>query len=510
MDNLLRVTAGALGCLIVVAFQLQFLPFFSPLFVDNRTVWPIVYFGCWTAAIITTALLLIFQKPIMLRTLPVLVVCALSAALTFIHPIGPVAKNFLVATGFVACGTVLTLASSPLALLRFSAAATVLNAIICLLDIFFAYGFSNTMGRAAGLSINANAAAALLLLGAASASWAVPHRWRTAFLLITGAAILVTQARSILFAAMIIGGLVAANLIWTRHKNAARRRSLQWIGNSALGLGLIVWIAVAVFSNDRALFSAKIYLGQIGTSLATLEKARNSIAQDVRSKTATTESTARADNQPNAAEPSSATSNSAAKPGTDDVVEEITRRMANDIDINSISARGLLLERAFLSYRKGPMLGQGLDAAHALAPHNMFLLFAVAFGDIGWFVPLAFLALTAWWARGIQQMPLLLATTAVMMTSHDLLSPSLLAPIVFGVAGLIWQRHPLNDAMHTLPALPYIVLAVPPLFALGSLFALSAATFPAVPQLLLFLVFCTTALWSACVWRAQKADVSSL
>src|SRR4051812_5756258 len=344
MDKVLRVTAGALGCLIVVAFQLQFLPFFSGLFIDNRTVWPILYFGCWTAAIITTTLVLIFHKPIMLRTLPVLVVCALSAALTFIHPIGPVAKNFLVAMGFMVCGTVLTIASSPLALLRFSAAATVLNAIICLLDVFFPNGFSNAVGRAAGLSINANDAAALLLLGAASATWAVPHRWRAAFLLITGAAMVVTQARSMLFAAIVIGGFVAANLIWTRHKNAARRPSLQWIGNSALGLGLIVWIAVVVFTNDRVLLYGKKYFEQIGTSLATLEKARNSIAQDVRPKTATTESTARADDRPNAAEPSSATANPAAKPVTNDVVEGITRWMADDIDINSISTRGLLLE----------------------------------------------------------------------------------------------------------------------------------------------------------------------
>src|SRR5215216_6225878 len=114
MVKLLRVTAGALGCLFVVAYQLQLLPYFSRLFVNDRTLWPIIFYGCWTLVIITTLLLLILQRPILLRTLPVLTVCAFSAALTPLHPIDPIAKNFLVAVTFVACGSVLAVASAPL------------------------------------------------------------------------------------------------------------------------------------------------------------------------------------------------------------------------------------------------------------------------------------------------------------------------------------------------------------------------------------------------------------
>jgi O-Antigen ligase len=495
MVDLLRVTAGALGCLFIVAFQLQLLPFFSRLFVDDRTLWPIIYYGCWAVATATTALLLILQRSILLRTLPLLVVCALSAAVTFIHPIDLVAKNLLVGIIFVACAGVLAVASAPLALLRFSAAATILCAIVCLIDIFFTSGFTNSLGRAAGLSINPNVAGAGLFLGAASSFWAVPHRLRTAFLLITGAAILVTQSRSTLLAAAAVCGVVAADLIWTRFKGSAPRQPLQWISTSLLTLGLIVWIAAAMFTNRFFFVTAKISVSQIATALSGLE-------------TAPTESATR----PNTtAQPG--TSTSAAKSGplvrgnvqgnlrSEETIKAIAQQIETEGSANTITARELLMERAFLSYKQGPLMGQGLAVAYELHPHNMFLLFAVAFGPVGWLVPLAFLALTAWWARSIQQLPLFLATFMVMMTSHDVLfTPGLLAPIVFGIAGLNWLRYPLDGAAYSLPALPYAALAAALMFAVGSIFTAFTTIFTYVPPLLPILVFCAFALWSACIW----------
>ena len=76
--------------------------------------------------------------------------------------------------------------------------------MICLLDILFAHGFTNTVGRAAGLSVNANIAAAGLLLGAASSYWTVPQRLRSSFVLIVGAAVFVTLSRSTWLAAVLI------------------------------------------------------------------------------------------------------------------------------------------------------------------------------------------------------------------------------------------------------------------------------------------------------------------
>ncbi len=281
MVKTLRLIAAVLGSLFVVAFQLQLLPFFSPIFINNRPFWPIIYYGSGSLAAGLTLIILATEKTILHRSLPVLVVCAVAAGLILLHPIDNISKNFLVATVFVACAFVLAIASAPFALLRLSASATVLTAIICLLDILFTHGFTNTAGRAAGLSINANVAAAGLLLGAASSYWAVPQRWRGPFLLIVGAAIFVTLSRSTLIAAVVICTGVAADAIWTRVKSPGSSPRLGWFRSGVLAFGLAGWIVAALFSNDRFFVAATLAYQQIGSALATFEEARRSIASAV-------------------------------------------------------------------------------------------------------------------------------------------------------------------------------------------------------------------------------------
>jgi hypothetical protein len=111
------------------------------------------------------------------------------------------------------------------------------------------------------------------------------------------------------------------------------------------------------------------------------------------------------------------------------MIEELSRRAENEGRINSISARGLLMERAWIAYRDGPLFGIGIGLAHAFRPHNSFLLFALAFGPVGWLIPLGFIAL----AR--KNVPLVLATFAAAMVSHDIfLQPALLFPLALGAA----------------------------------------------------------------------------
>lgn len=525
MVKLLRVTAGALACLFVVAYQLQLLPFLQRLFVDERTFWPVLYYGCWTLVIVNTLLLLVLQRQLLTRTFPVLIVCALSAALATIHPLETVSKNFLLCMIFVASGTVLAIASAPLALLRFSAAATVLSAVLCLLDILFSHGFTNTVGRAAGLSINANVAAAALLLGASSSFWAVPSRLRMPFLLTVGAAILVTLSRSALLAALLISGVVVVDLTWARLKGAGPHRLPQRASAGITTLVLVAWISLALFTNDRFSVAATSSFQQIGSSVSALEEARQSAVKAVQAKLAgpTVMETANTTAAATPAAPEQADQAPAVKPlpstskpsptlreqvaanfKTEEMIRAIERRAENEGDINSISARGLLMERAFLSYQTGPPEGRGLGAAHALQPHNTFMTFAIAFGHFGWFIPMAIAALTIWWARSIQELPLFLATCAVMMISHDLMfAPGLLSPIVLGIAGLNARRYGAGDDLQSLPAMPYVAVAAPLMFAIGAILLASvdANASSSLPRLLLLLSFCAVALWSFGIWR---------
>ncbi|MDB5576452.1 MAG: hypothetical protein JWR80_1628 [Bradyrhizobium sp.] len=560
--RILLPTAAALGSLFVVAFQLQLVPFFAHLFVEDRLLWPIVFYGIWAFVIGVTLVLLFLQDSVRRQSLPVLAVCASAMLLTLIHPIDGVAKNFFVAVTFVACISVLATASTPFALLRFSATATLLSAVICLLDILFSHGFTNTVGRAAGLSINANVAAAGLLLGAASSFWTVPQRWRSPFLLIVGAAIFVTLSRSTLLAAILICAGIAADLLWNRMRSPQPHSRIRWLASGATVLALAGWIAVALVSNDRFSVAARSSFLQIGAVQTQFAEAREAIANSIRaqtppspvdavprrepgppskttplstttspsktapSKTATT-SPSDAPRQSAPASPSSGPVPQSSRPApspdatprptpqpsgddnerklkTEEIIREITRRAEHEGDINSISARGLLMERAWLSYRSGPFFGRGLATAHALQPHNTFLLFAVAFGDFGWFVPLAFLGLTAYSVRSVQQLPLCLATFTVMMTSHDLpFTFGLLAPYILGIVGLNARLHGIQDKPGAVPAIRYAAAAAPFLFVIGAVATrgVGPSSIAGAPRLLVYFVFCVIALWAAVIWR---------
>jgi hypothetical protein len=502
MAKTVRLTAATLASLFVVAFQLQLLPFFLPLFIDDRIFWPVVYYGCGSFTAVITLAILATQRSILRQSVPILAVCAFAIGLTLTHPLDGISKNLIVAMIFVACATVLAIASAPFALLRFSASATVLSAIICLLDILFRNGFTNSVGRAAGLSINANVAAAGLLLGAASSYWTIPPCFRGPFVLIVGAAIFVTLSKSTQLAAIAICAGVGADLIWTRVRSPGAHLRIRWVRSGVLVLGLAGWIVAALFSNDRFSVAATDSFQGIGTALKAFREARQSINSAIESRAPPPRSSTPA-GAPSARSSTPVDDAAQRKSESDDRIKEIGIRAETEGDINSISARGLLMERAFLSYQNGPFLGQGLAAAHALQPHNTFLLFAVAFGDIGWIVPLAFLGLTACWARSIRQMPLFLATFVVMATSHDiLLTPGLLAPIVLGIAALNSRRYGAGDPPYLFSAMSYSALTAPILFALGGAFiagvGISRAQAP--PALLLLLVFIAITLWSGGVW----------
>lgn len=546
--KVLLPTATAIGSLFVVAFQLQLVPFFAHLFVEDRSFWPVVFYGIWAFVIGATLVLLVLQGPARRQSLPVLAVCASAMLLTLIHPSDGVAKNFFIAVTFVACVSVLAIASAPFALLRFSATATLLSAVICLLDILFSHGFTNTVGRAAGLSINANVAAAGLLLGAASSFWTVPQRWRSPFLLIVGTAIFVTLSRSTLLAAILIGSGVAADLVWRRIRSPGPHSSIRWASSGALMLALAGWIGVALVSNDRFSVAARSSFFQIGALPTAFADAREAIANSVRAQSNSPpgsvprrESTplpkttpqSRTSPQPEALRPSAQTSgpdpqssrpapqanatprptpsppsdDDARKSRTDEIIREITRRAEHEGDINSISARGLLMERAWLSYRNGPFFGRGLAAAHELQPHNTFLLFAVAFGDLGWIVPLAFLGLTAYSVRRVQQLPLAIATFTVMMTSHDLpFTFGLLTPFILGIVGLNAQRYHVQDEADAVPSIRYAAAAAPFLFFIGAIATrgVGPSSIAGAPRLLVYFVFCVIALWAAVIWRWHK------
>src|SRR5262249_14450743 len=141
-----------------------------------------------------------------------------------------------------------------------------------------------------------------------------------------------------------------------------RRRSIPGlVGSAVLALALVTYLGVAWSQNYRfALATSSAFRS---FSMAELKKAWM-LSTD-----------AAATNW----EPSGG---QIGKSGSDKGIlnEEIRWYVGDD----SISARVLFTKQAWLAYRGGPAFGVGLDRAHAYAPHNSFLLFALAFGPVGW------------------------------------------------------------------------------------------------------------------------------
>jgi O-Antigen ligase len=443
----IRVAAATLSAMAIVAFQSEFLPFFQPLFVSDRVFWPAVYYGYWILTVCVTIAVLVADPAVRRQSFPILIVCLLTAALTFLHPFDWVAKNLVVAMMLLICITVLILGSTPSLLLKLSATVTALTAVICCLDILFADGLTNTAGRAAGLAINPNDAATGLFLAAAATYRAVPKRLQNPFLLLVGGAIFFTLSRSTLLAAVILVSGVGALSVWQTIRNGGRPRFGRAFSGLSIffAVGLLIWCVAALFNNDRFAVAATDSFDGIRTAIEALERAGRSVRTAVQAPSG----------------PQSQTQSGRSE------AEIVAIGKASEQERNSVSARGLFMWRAFITYASGPFFGSGLAVAHEIAPHNTFLMFAVAFGHPGWLVPFALIGLTFYRVRDINQLPLGLATTAVMMISHDILFPSLIVPIAVGIAGNISKHSTAKVCRYSFAAIRCVVLSASIFFIVG-------------------------------------------
>lgn len=431
----LKKAATAASAALIILYQTGAFQFFSPLALD-LPAWPYIYYGAWTYAAGLTVAVFVTQPEVRRAVLPAMVVCAFCVGATLAHPLDSIAKNLIVATIFFVCLSVL--ASGSKALLRLSAAATAIGAVICLADVMFRLGLTTTAGRGANFFQGPNVTAAGLIVGAAASWWIVPLRWRGYFLLLVAAGLFVTLSKSALLAAAAIFALITI-----RHYRSFAH--FNWAPHVAVACLLIAWIAIALNVNQRFAVATRAAFGGLENSVSALTNARKAISSSVQSRLATqssptsavTKSLEKTKSQQTSKSQETAKSQAQAMAAVR--IEEIGKRTEKEGDVNSISARGLLMERAWLAYQQAPILGMGFAKAHALQPHNSFLFAALALGVLGWFIPLAFIGLTILpvRSRGLLYAALPLATFTVMMTSHDIfLSPGLLAPIALGLAPL--------------------------------------------------------------------------
>ncbi|RWE73548.1 MAG: hypothetical protein EOS81_36765, partial [Mesorhizobium sp.] len=137
-------------------YQSWFMPFFLPFFTGRDEFARLVFHALYGSVLIVSFAVLVVRRDVRKAIVPLAIAAAMAVAPVALHPVGIVAKCYLITLFLGGAAIVTMLASSPATVLRLSASATALSAVICFLDLCFANGFTNTPGRAAGLAINPN------------------------------------------------------------------------------------------------------------------------------------------------------------------------------------------------------------------------------------------------------------------------------------------------------------------------------------------------------------------
>lgn len=445
--------SGALAALSIVTYQSWFMPYFQSFFAGREGLAGLVFYALYGSILAATGAVLATRADLRRKILPFAVAAALGLAAVMLHPVGLVTRAYIIAVALGGATALLLLASAPVALLRLSASVIALNAAICLSDLLLPEGYSNVAGRAAGLALNANGAAAALVLGTAAAYRAVPGRLRPSFFVLVGAALFATFSRSTILAAVAAIAVAAAVATW-RGRRAGRRfrfpRPAGLLPAALLAMGLVAWLGLAFAVNGglRGYFLATT--GDFFSAGTALHEAQDAIGDTIAQ--------------------SSPASPAAAGPATADSTEiaAISTRLMGEGGRNTISARTLFLQRALLAYRNNGFFGSGLEAAQGLVPHNSFVLFALAYGHLGWLIPLAVVGFCFYPARDAGDLPLGVAAIGVMLTSHDiLLNPSLFLPLALGIAGMIAGRQEARTAACTYRSIAFGTAAGAALFVAG-------------------------------------------
>ena len=450
-SSAVTVLAAIFGSVLIVAFQTGFLPFFSSLFV-NSAAWPPLYYGFWLCSITLALIIFATRADIRRDVAPIGIFCIVAAGLCMLHPLDGISKNLIVALALASCLAVFSLVTGVNLLTRLCASVTALNAVICLLEIFFSDGLSNAVGRAAGFGINPNVAAAGLLLGGVATYSSISRRLRISFLILVGAAIFATLSRStLMIAGLLVASAVSISLV--RRGLAVRSDKARWQIHRLDLLAFVAltcWVLTAAATNPRFAYSTTI--GYAG--LTDASRVFRQAIEEIEARF-----------QIGHVEVSSVTGDSAAPASA--ALGELEVEAANQVETYSPSARGLLLERAYLAFQSGPLWGRGLQISHDMAPHNTFLFFAIAFGWAGLTIPLAIILLALYKVREPADFALAISITGIMIFSHDLLVPGLFIPLVTGIVRRLSKKPGLETFWAADLAVRAVTITACLLLALG-------------------------------------------
>ncbi len=401
------------GLLTYISSQLQSTP---------KSISSIIYFTYGASAFLSI-FFVIYNQEIRRIALNLLILSLILILPIFLNssPIDSISKNYIVGIASIFTFTVISCAVGVRLVAQYAIALVCLMSIYCLLDACFLDGFTSTTGRAASIFINPNIAAISLLIGIAGSIWSVKLKWRAAVILLTSGAIYVTLSRT----TMIIGllALLSGMITINRSKIKEIREGLK---PAILSFIFVLITITFAYANNKSFGVAtkNALQGLISANAMWHENKENTLSPSEESRL-------------KAEIPVSSPNDNVrilpTKP------ETVTNPTLNDIEhTNSAVARAMLLKQSLDAYKSAPSFGMGLEKAFKLGPHNSFVLFAVAFGHLGWIIIPSLVIFLVLISNSKSCIPSAVAILGASFFSHDiLLSVPSVAAIVIVISGAI-------------------------------------------------------------------------
>jgi hypothetical protein len=283
----------------------------------------------------------------------------------------------------------------------------IISALICLIDITFYDGYTNTTGRASGIFINPNIAGSSLLFLAVASTPLIPLNWKGAFIILMTGAIVSTLSRS----SILIGILVLSSLLIIRSP-------IKYINKKSL-LNCFFAFLFIVIINLTALVANKSYSVAIENSIGSLNSVYD-IFNSAHSQLKSLEAGAEKSLEAGAEKSLEAGAEKSLEAGAEKSLEARTIDILENVEeVNSASFRLMKAEQALSAAIITPILGSGVYTAYQLYSHNSYFVIIVAFGFFGLIIYMIIPYLLNR-ISGVFGIPFLVALLGISFFSHDL------------------------------------------------------------------------------------------
>lgn len=388
-----------LGCAAILLFQTGAYKYILAL---QFGVAAGTYYSFWALSALTTLAYIIWRPSVAVRLAPLYAALVAIILLTLLdHPIGVASRSMIVSCSMIiVMVTILPLSGACASVMQVSAAFVALASISLVIEMFFPGTLSAVSGRSASLYGNPNVAGSAVVLGGTATAPFIARSWRGAFTVLVLSGGVATVSRTSLIVLVGASGLAMA---FERLKRGRKFHINKAWAIRTIGTATVCAIAFAI-----ALQTSPPVAAYFHTSAATALTAKSALSK------------ARLDED---------------KTVTAIELSEVLGK------VDSGAARLVLMENALAETSEW---GKGIERAHALAPHNEYLFFAVAFGAMGVVVVVLMVGAIGYFGRA--NLAFVLATAGMLMFTHDFTMLDLAVPIALGSAGAIYldvnRRNP--------------------------------------------------------------------